>query len=68
MIHIEYGSIFRLLQKEKSNLTPDEKDVLINYQYCANLLESIEDQGDVLLLANEFEQSKDYYADKIREE
>lgn len=49
-------------------MTPDEKDVLLNYQYCSNMLEDIEDQGDVYLLANEFEESKMYYADKIKTE
>ncbi len=49
---MEYGPIFELLSKERSKLTSDEKDVLMNYQYCANLLDEIEDQGDVFLLAN----------------
>lgn len=66
MIHIEYGSIFSLLSKDKQKLTSDERDVLVNYQFCANLIESIEDQGDVLLLANEFQESKEYYNDKIK--
>lgn len=35
-------------------MTNDEKDVLLNYQYCAHMLEDIEDQGDVYLIANEF--------------
>jgi hypothetical protein len=52
LIYMEYGPIFELLGKERSKLTSDEKDVLMNYQYCANLLDEIEDQGDVFLLAN----------------
>lgn len=36
-------------------MTDDEKDVLLNYQYCIEMLSDIEDQGDVHLLANEFE-------------
>lgn len=40
---------------KKSELTPDESDVLINYQYCSDLHQEIEDQGDVYLLANEHE-------------
>lgn len=55
MIHLEYGSIFDLLDKPKGTLTPDEKDVLINYQYCTKLMGEIEDQGDVHLLASEFD-------------
>jgi len=52
MIHIEYGSIFDLLDKPKGTLTPDEKDTLTNYQFCTKLMGDIEDQGDVHLLAN----------------
>lgn len=36
-------------------MTSDEKDVLLNYQYCAQMLNEIEDQGDVHLIANEYE-------------
>ena len=46
-------------------MTDDEKDVLLNYQYCIEMLSDIEDQGDVHLLANEFEQSKNYYKNKL---
>ena len=52
MIHLEYGSIFGLLAKDKKELTSDEKDILINYQHCTSLMTGIEDEGDVLLLAN----------------
>lgn len=55
MIHLEYGAIFDILDKPKATLTPDEKDVLINYQYCTKLMGEIEDQGDVHLLASEFD-------------
>ena len=67
MIHLEYGSIFGLLAKDKKELTSDEKDILINYQHCTSLMTGIEDEGDVLLLANEFEESKDYYKGKLNE-
>ena len=33
----------------------------MNYQYCAHMLDEIEDQGDVYLLANEYDESKMYY-------
>ena len=39
----------------------------MNYQYCANLLDEIEDQGDVYLLANEYDESKVYYQEKLKE-
>lgn len=61
MIHLEYGAIFDLLDKPKASLTPDEKDTLINYQYCTKLMGDIEDQGDVHMIANEYEDAKDYY-------
>ncbi len=51
-IHLEYGAIFDLLSKPKESLTSDQKDVLINYQYCTRLMSDIEDQGDVHLLAS----------------
>lgn len=54
-IHLEYGAIFDLLSKPKHLLTPDENDVLINYQHCTRLMGEIEDQGDVHLLASEFD-------------
>ena len=54
-IHIEYGAIFELLAKPKEQLNPDEKDILINYQYCTRLMGDIEDQGDVHLLSSEFD-------------
>ena len=64
-IHLEYGAIFNLLGKPKEMLTPDEKDILINYQYCTKMMGDIEDQGDVHLLSSEFDEAKDYYMDKI---
>lgn len=67
LIYMEYGPIFELLGKERSKLTSDEKDVLMNYQYCANLLDEIEDQGDVFLLANQYDESKEYYQEKLKE-
>lgn len=39
----------------------------MNYQYCANLLDEIEDQGDVFLLANQYDESKEYYQEKLKE-
>ena len=48
-------------------MTGDERDVLLNYQYCIEMLSEIEDQGDVHLLANEFEESKNYYVNKLEE-
>ena len=66
MIYIEYGPIFKLLSKGKKELSNDEKDILINYQHCAHLLSEIEDEGDVLLLANEYEESKEYYNGKLK--
>lgn len=51
-IHLEYGPIFALMAKEKKELSSDEKDVLLNFQHCSHLLNGIEDQGDVHLLAN----------------
>ena len=65
MIHLHYSAIFELLAKPKDQLTIEEKDIMINYQYCTNMLEDIEDQGDVYLFANELENSKLYYANKI---
>ena len=64
-IHLEYGAIFDLLGKSKEKLTPDEKDVLINYQFCTRLMGDIEDQGDVHLLSSQFDEAKDYYMEKI---
>lgn len=64
-INLEYGAIFDLLLKPKETLSADERDVLINYQYCTRLMSDIEDQGDVHLMASEFDEAKDYYIDKI---
>lgn len=61
MIHLEYGAVFDLLEKPKETLTLDEKGTLLNYQYCTKLMNDIEDQGDVYLLASEFDEAKDYY-------
>jgi hypothetical protein len=58
MIHLEYGAIFDLIEKPKETLTMDEKDILINYQYCTKMMADIEDQGDVFLLASEFTDAK----------
>lgn len=52
MIHLEYGAIFDVLDKPKELLLSDERDTLINYQYCTKLMGDIEDQGDVHFLAN----------------
>lgn len=41
MIHLEYSAIFDILDKPKGTLTADEKDVLINYQYCTKLMGEI---------------------------
>jgi len=38
--------------KPKDMLPADEKDVLINYQYCTKMMGDIEDQGDVHLLSS----------------
>ena len=54
MIYLQYGVMFNLLKKKKIQMTTDEKDILLNYEFCANLLNNIEDQGDVYLLNNEF--------------
>jgi hypothetical protein len=43
----------------------EEKDILINYQYCTKLMGEIEDQGDVHLVSNEFDEAKEYYFEKI---
>lgn len=67
MIHMQYGPIFDLLTKDKEKLTSDEKDVLMNYQYCSHMQEEIEDQGDVFLLANQYDQSKQYYQEKLNQ-
>ena len=66
MIYIEYGPIFGLLSKDKKELSSNEKEILINYQHCAHFLSEIEDEGDVLLLANEYEKSKEYYNGKLK--
>lgn len=52
LIYLQYGAVFDLLDKPRNTLTPDEKDVLTNYQYCTRLMGEIEDQGDVHLLAS----------------
>jgi hypothetical protein len=65
LIHLQYGAVFDLLDRPKASLTPDERDVLINYQYCTRLMGEIEDQGDVHLLSSEFDEAKEYYLDRI---
>ena len=52
MIYMEYGVMFNLLSKKKTEMTVDEKDILVNYEFCSRLLNDIEDQGDVYLFFN----------------
>lgn len=42
-------------------MSEDEKDILLNYQYSVEMLSKIEDQGDVHMIFNEFDESKNYY-------
>lgn len=36
---MEYGPMFELISKDKAELTSDEKDVLMNYEYCSHMLD-----------------------------
>lgn len=66
-ITLQYGAIFELLRAKPEDLSPHERAVIANYQYCAKTYEHIEDDGDVLLLAQEHSRCVDYYQAKIDE-
>lgn len=48
-------------------MTAVEKGVIANYQYCLKEFKGIEDDGDVLLLAQEHDRCIEYYQVKIEE-
>lgn len=50
-ITLRYGAIFDLLRSRPEDLSPHERAVIANYQYCTRTYNQIEDDGDVLLLA-----------------
>jgi hypothetical protein len=66
-ITLRYGAIFDLLRAKPENLSPHERAVVANYQYCTKTYNQIEDDGDVLLLAQEHDRCVDYYQAKIDE-
>ncbi len=66
-ITLRYGAIFDLLRAKPEDLPPHERAVIANYQYCAKTYNQIEDDGDVLLLAQEHGRCVDYYQARIDE-
>jgi hypothetical protein len=52
-ITLKYGAALDLLRAKASDLPPHERAVISNYQFCINKFNKIEDDGDVLLLAQE---------------
>lgn len=50
-ITLKYGGILDLLRSKYDDLSPHERAVISSYQYCEKTFNGIEDDGDVLLLA-----------------
>lgn len=64
-IHLEYGAIFNLMKKDKNYLTEEEEEVLINYQYCSENSDKIQNRGDAYMKCNRFEEAEKYFLKKI---
>ena len=67
MITLEYGAILELGRKKTEELLPEERSVVANYQYCTETFNQIEDDGDVLLIAQEHSRCVEYYKSKLEE-
>ena len=53
-IHLEYGAIFDLLSKDAEKLSEDEREVLLNYEYCINLQKYIQFRGDAYMKCEKY--------------
>lgn len=51
-ITLKYGAMRTLRQKPTQKVTPKEKALLANLQYCIDKLGKIEDYGDLMLLSS----------------
>lgn len=52
-ITLEYGAILPLLRTKVKKLSSADRAVVQNYRYCLDTFKGIEDDGDVLLIAQE---------------
>jgi len=50
-ITLQYGAIFELMRAKPSSLNARDREVMANYKYCTQTFDKIEDDGDVMLLA-----------------
>ena len=64
-IKVKYGAILPLLRAKSDTLSLHDKAVVQNYRYCLETFQKIEDDGDVLLLAQEHDRCVEYYQRKI---
>lgn len=51
IITIKYGALIDLMKKKPEKLSFQERGIIDNYHYCGNTFNLIEDDGDVLRLA-----------------
>lgn len=66
-ITLQYGAIFELMRAKPSSLNARDREVMANYKYCTQTFDKIEDDGDVMLLAQQHDKCMEYYQTKIDE-
>lgn len=64
-ITLKYGAILPLLKTKSKELNPSDRAVVQNYKYCLDTYKSIEDDGDVLLIAQQHDRCVEYYQNKV---
>ena len=66
-ITLKYGAILPLLRMKSDQLSTQNKAVVQNYRFCLETFNEIEDDGDVLMIAQEHDRCVEYYQNKVEQ-